>query len=100
MTDFYTKKGFIAIEQPIFKKIEAQLKGGIATIAQRVELIESPVVLNYKSADLLLKMGDSVILKGDAGLNPWAKQILSFKDKQFVLVPEDQIVGYIKKGSE
>jgi hypothetical protein len=97
MNNFYTKKGFIAIEQPLFKKIEAQVKGGIATIAQRVELIESSVVLNYQNGDLLLKTGDSVILKGDAGLHPWAKQILSFKDKQFVLVPEEQIVGYVKK---
>lgn len=97
MTNFYTKKGFIAIEQPIFKKIEAQIKGGIAIIAQRVELTESKVVLNYNNADLLLKTGDHVILKGDAGLMPWAKQVLSFRDKEFVLVPEDQIVGYIKK---
>lgn len=97
MNKLFTKKGSIAIEQPVFKKIEAQIKGGIATIAQRVELIEVKVLMNYASQDLLLKEGDSVILRGDAGLTPWAKMVLTLSDKSFVLVPEEQIIGYIKK---
>lgn len=97
MSKFYTKKGVIAIEQPIFKKIEAEIKGGIATIAQRVNLIEAKVVLNYTSQDVSLAQGDSVILRGDAGLNPWAKSVLVLGDKSFVLVPEEQIVGYVKR---
>lgn len=97
MSKIFTKKGFIAIEQPVFKKIEAQIKGGIATIAQRTELIEARVVLSYSNQDILLTPQDSVILKGDAGLQPWAKQLLILGDKTFVLAPEDVIVGYVKK---
>jgi hypothetical protein len=97
MSSIYTKKGSIAIEQPVFKKIEAQIKGGIATIAQRVELIEAKVLLHYSNNDISLNPGDYVILKGDAGLHPWAKQVLNLKDLSFVLVPETEIVGYIKE---
>jgi hypothetical protein len=97
VSKIFTKKGYIAIQQPVFKKIEAQIKGGIATIAQRVELTKSKVLLNYQSESVSLNPGDYVILKGDAGLTPWAKQVLEFEGLSFVLVPETEIVGYIAK---
>lgn len=94
MNKMFTRKGYVAIEQPIFTKIEAEMQGGIARIAQRVHLIEQKVVLGYDSETLKLSAGDNVILKADAGLQTWAKTVHTLGDKTFVLVPEDQILGY------
>jgi co-chaperonin GroES (HSP10) len=92
----FTFGGFIAIQQPQFKKIEADLSTGIARAAQRVALTKAKVVLSYKSNNLELNAGDSVILSGQAGLEQWAKQVLVLDGKEFVLVPESKIFGYEK----
>lgn len=91
-----TKKGVLAIAQPQFKKVEAEIKGGIAVIAQRVSLIKASLVLGYSLNGVDLKAGDKIILRGDSGLQPWAKQVVSLDDKEFVLCPEEQIIGYEK----
>jgi hypothetical protein len=91
-----TKKGILAVSQPQFKKVEAELKGGIAVIAQRINLIKVDLVLGYNFNGTELTAGDKIILRGDSGLQPWAKQVVSLDNKEFVLCPEDQILGYEK----
>jgi hypothetical protein len=92
---FFTKNGEIAIVQPQFKKIEAEVQGGIARISQRVTIIESSVVMGYELKNATLKPGDTVLLRADAGLQPWAKQVYTLNDNlSFCLCPESAILGY------
>ncbi|NBP13493.1 hypothetical protein EBU95_03725 [bacterium] len=88
----------IAIEQPVFNKIETQITNGFAMNSNRVNLVESKVVWNFKLNDnVLLEPGDYVVLKGDAGLHPWAKQKFVYDNKEFVLCSKTDIVGYKKR---
>jgi len=87
----------IAIEQPVFSKIEAQITNGFAMNSNRVNLIESKVVWKHRLNDnVLLGPEDYVILRGDAGLHPWAKQKFIYDNKEFVLCPKTEIIGYKK----
>lgn len=91
----FTKKGYLAIRQPEAKKIESVVKGGIALVSQRVNLIEVPLLLNYELDGAKLQGGKSVIiLKGDAGFQEWAKKVYTLNDLEFVLCPEAAVIGY------
>ncbi len=91
---FQSKNGTLAVKQPEFKKIEATVKGGIALVSQRIELVSVDLIMDYQLGDTLLKAGVTrILLRGDAGLQPWAKQTLSFDGKEFVLCPESAVVA-------
>lgn len=94
-----TKKGEIAIEQPTFTKIEADVQGGIARIAQRAAVIEAKLVMSYMINDVWLHPGDKVIIRADSGLQPWAKNLFVLGGLSFVLCPESAIIGYRKEGA-
>jgi len=90
-----TKKGELAIVKPEFKKIEAEVIGGMARITQRIAVTESVLVMNYNLQGVELRAGDSVLLRGDAGLAKWAANELRLSDgTAFVLCPEDAVIGY------
>jgi hypothetical protein len=91
-----SKTGMLAIKQPQFIKPDAQLRGGIALISQRTETILAELVMDYTLPDgTRLNAGkDKVILRGDAGLNAWAKKIYSLGDKEYVLCPDNEVLGY------
>jgi hypothetical protein len=89
-----SKKGTLAVKQPEFKKIEATIKNGFALISQRVDLIKVDLLMDYDLDGIKLKAGkDRVILRGDSGLQPWAKQVLNIDGVEFVLCPENLVVG-------
>jgi len=93
-----TTKGYLGIVKPEFKKAEAEVFGGIARSSQRTELIEVKLVLCYDFNGVLLVPGDAVILKGEAGLQPFAKMEYRLEGiAPFVLCPENQILGYRRK---
>jgi hypothetical protein len=97
LMSFSTKKGQLAIKQPDFTKIEAQVKGGIALISQRINLIEVPLLMDYELDGTKLKAKETmIILRGDAGVQPWAKQVFSLvsSEESFVLCPESQVIGF------
>lgn len=92
-----TRKGTLAIAQPEFKKIEAQMKGGIALISQRMNLIEVPLLMDYEmDGTRLYAANTKILLRADAGLQSWAKQVFSLGEGglEFVLCPESQVIGY------
>ena len=91
-----TINGHLAIQQPEFKKIEAEIQGGIARITQRIDVIDVPLVMGFVTKDSrTFNPGDKVLLRGDAGLQPWAKQVFRTSDGQnFVLCPESQVIGF------
>lgn len=95
---YVTVKGTLAITQPEFKKIEAQVSGGFAAISQRTNLVVADLVMDYDLGSVRLVAGvDKVIIRGDAGLQPWAKQRMCLGAKEFVLCPENQVVGYLRR---
>lgn len=95
--DIFTINDRIAIEQPVFNKIEPQITNGFAMNSNRINLIECKVVWKCKLNDnLILEPEDYVILRGDAGLYPWAKQKFVYNNKEVVLCPKTDILGYKK----
>lgn len=93
-----TRKGTLAIIAPEFKKIETEVIGGIARAIARVETVEALLVMWYNLDGIWLAPGDSVILRGDVGTNKWTAANYRLKDgTQFVLCPEDQVIGYRQK---
>lgn len=92
-----TRRGQLAIKQPEFKKVEVETTGGLARAVARVELIEVELVMSYDLAGVKLSPGDKVLLRGDAGANPWAKALFKLQDATFVLCPEDSVIGYRQK---
>lgn len=95
-----TKRGELAIKQPEFKKIEVDVQGGIARAVARVEVIEVDLLMEYELSGAYLKPGDKILLKGDAGLSGWAKNLYRLNDGvTFVLCPESQVIGYRRQPS-
>jgi hypothetical protein len=93
----FTTRGSIAIAQPVFHKVEAEMKGGFAVNASRTALVEAEVLLDYRSEHLSLCRGDKVLLRGSAGLHPWAKDKMAWGKLEFVLCPESAVVAYVKQ---
>jgi hypothetical protein len=93
-----TKQGELAIKAPEFKKIETEVHGGLARAVARIEVIEVPLVMAYNLAGVPLKPGDSILLRGDAGLNKWVNASYRLQDgTMFVLCPESAVIGYRSK---
>lgn len=95
----FTKKGLIALA-PIqkFTKIEARVTtGGFATIAQKHEVMEVALRMDYTLDGVLLKANvDTVVLPADSGLQKWAVQKIYLDDIEFILCPESAVIGYRK----
>jgi hypothetical protein len=96
-----TRKGNLAIKQPIFRKVDAEVIGGLARISQRTALIECELVLSYDMDGSRLKSGDVVMLAADSGLQAWAQKIYVQPDgTQFVLCPETSVIGFKSSDSK
>ena len=92
---YYAKNGQLAITPPEFTKIEVQSTGGFATVLQRTDVVEVDLVMGYTLNGKKLSPGThQIILRGDAGLQVWAKNKLYINNTVFVLCPEADILGY------
>lgn len=85
-----------AIEPVVYNKPDSKVEGGFARIAQKVEAAAAILVMDFhdKETDMLWRKGSRVILRGDAGVQPWNKSVLEYKGQRFVLCPADQIIGF------
>lgn len=92
------RHGELAIEPPTFAKIETKVSGesgGFATIKQRTELVRAVLVMDYVYAGHTFAAGKTVVLlKGEAGLQPWAKHKYQLDGKDFCLCPESMVMGF------
>jgi len=86
----------LAIQPLNYTKPETKLKGGLAIIAQKVEVAESKLVMDFMDTETgrLWKTGDYVILAGDSGLHPWNKRTYDFENETFVLCPANEVIGF------
>lgn len=96
MSKLRTRKGMVAIKPlPLYKKPEVR-GGSFATIAQKHEVIAVGLAMDYELDGVVLRAGiDKVILPADANLQPWSNKRLSLGETDFVLCPEQQLVGYV-----
>ena len=88
---------FVAIEPIVFEKIETKVDHGMARIAQRCEVAYSGLVMDFYSESVhqLLRAGHAkAILRGDAGLQPWMKNVFEINGQKFVMCPIDSILGF------
>ena len=92
---YYSNKGMVAIQPPLFTQIETRNNGGFTTISQRTDVIEVPLIMGHilNGVELIPGM-HSVIVKGDAGLQAWAKARHFLGSIEFVFCPESEILGY------
>ncbi|RLF66583.1 MAG: hypothetical protein DRN30_01870 [Thermoplasmata archaeon] len=90
---------FVAIEPIVFSKVESKVEGGFARIAQNVEVLTATLVMSYVevlgNTTAVHIAGESrPLLRGDAGLQPWNKQILELDGTRFVMCPQTDILGW------
>jgi hypothetical protein len=92
---YATTKGYLGTKAPVFRKIEAELVGGLARIANRQALVEIELVLGYDLNGIKLNPGDIVMIRSNDSLGQWANQVYIQPDEtQFVLCPEAYVVAY------
>jgi hypothetical protein len=88
----FTREGYLAVQPPTFKKIEAQVTGGIAIAGQKREVIKVKALMDYPKMNV--NAGDQIIIAGDSGLQPWAKAVFSmYGMDDFVVMPEGAVIG-------
>ena len=76
--------------------METVVKGGFAMVDKKVQLQELKVVKH--SAELNLVPGDGVWVRGDAIVQPWAKEVFTVEGDEFILVPANFIL-IVKSGA-
>ena len=96
MSRFLSKSPTLAIKQPVFLKPVTHIKGGLALISQRTETVAVDLVMDYKLDSLILEADrDKVIVRGEAGLSAWARKIYCIEGKEYVLCPDNEVIGFI-----
>lgn len=68
--------------------VEKKFNRGIVMAEHKISLQELTVLFNSESFPVTSK----IYVKGDRVNSPWAKEVLIFEDKEFILVPESEIV--------
>ncbi len=93
---FTSVKQFVAIKPLHFSKVEAKVQSGIATIAQKRDVVQVDLVMDCDYEGKTYRVGtNKVILHGDAALKPWNKHTLSLDGQEFVLCPVAEVVGFV-----
>jgi len=85
-----TFKNVVACSPFPAQHVEKVVKGGFAMIDKKVQLQELKVV--FHSADPDLEPGDSVWIRGDAVIQPWAKETFNVDGQDFILVPANYLL--------
>ena len=97
MSRLLSKGATLAIKQPVFVKPETHIKGGLALISQRTETIAVDLVMDYMLSDgTILRAGtDKAILRGESGLTAWAKKLYTLGEKEYVICPDGEVLGFV-----
>lgn len=95
MSTLRSKKGTLAIKPlPRFQKPEVKT-GSFATIAQKHEVVAVDLAMDYEIDGILLKAGrDQVILPADSNLQQWANKKVTLGEVEFVICPEQAVIGF------
>jgi len=90
----FTVNKQLLIEPPVFKKIENKVVGGLVVPGQKTEFVECKVFASFLfDSGERVSVGDSVVLKGDSGLQQWAKEVFDYNGAKCVLCPAQYVIG-------
>jgi hypothetical protein len=100
---YVSGKGFVAIVPPVLNKADTEHRAGLALNTSRSQVIKADLVMDYLlqfasgNPQRVIAGTDKVIIRGDSGAKPWAKQIFNVDGKDFVLCPESEILGFVRE---
>jgi hypothetical protein len=75
----------VACEPIVKRTIESEVKGGFATVKNKVELIKLKVI--FGTDDYQIDNGDYIYIKGDQVAHPWASAVYTVDGISFILIP-------------
>ena len=86
-----TFNGVVACEPYKTHSTEIQIKNGWAKAQTKESLMSLKVVFDYHKDDLMLCKGDSIVVKAETSLLPFAKVEYELEGVKFVLIPVNHI---------
>jgi hypothetical protein len=90
---FKTINKELAVTQPIVDKLEGEKQGALMMIGQKTNLTEVTMVFGHELNGTFYPPGTKVLVKGDIMGSTFTRQVLKFKDKSFILLPENHVVA-------
>jgi hypothetical protein len=94
LSQVFTVNKQLLIDPPVFKKIENKVVGGLVVPGQKTEFVECKVFADFTfDSGEKVMAGDYVLLRGDSGLQQWAKEVYDYDSKRCVLCPAQYVVG-------
>jgi hypothetical protein len=87
---------FIAIAPIQGTKIESTLRGGLATVNQRSEVVTCPLLMGITiNGETFEEKKASAILPGESFASAWNRKIFEFVDgTKFVMCPVAVVMGF------
>lgn len=79
--------GVTPFPKPTSEKV---IRGGIAMIDKKVHLTELTVVVADSGEEYVV--GQKVWVRGDLSIQPWAKEVFTIQEKEFVLLPVQHVL--------
>lgn len=81
------------------KHLKTKVKSGFATVEQKSELVALELIMNCSFTDrfngLMVPIGHKILVKADGYAQSWARQVLEYEGQEFIIVPEDAVIGWI-----
>lgn len=92
MSELTTQNNLVACTPLKQQAIGQVVKGGFALVDKKVQLEELKVVVAFHSKDANYHAGDSVWVRADQSVQPYAKEVFTVDGKEFILVPQTAIL--------
>lgn len=92
MSTLMTQNNLVACTPMKQQAISQVVKGGFALVDKKVQLEELKVVMSFSSKDAHYHEGDSVWVRADQSVQPYAKEVFTVDGKEFILVPQTAIL--------
>lgn len=84
----------LATTLPVVDKLEEKRSsGGLMLPSQKSSLIELTLVFGYEYGGKIYPRGSKILVSGEIIGFDYARRSYSFKDDQFVLIPEDRVIA-------
>ena len=92
---FLISKQHVALEPfPQAEGPQTKIVAGFAVAQDKSSLVPLKVVIPSDFGHIVAQEGDVVYVTADTADTPFAKRVLDFEGKKFILVPSDRCVVY------
>lgn len=72
--------------------VKTTVKSGFATIEQKSNVVELKLTHPCDTRSGLT----AVLVRADAYAQPWAKRVQKMNGVEFIIVPEEDVIGYVR----